>query len=348
MNRVERIKAALAGQEVDRVPVSMWGHMSDIDQDPRSLAENQVNFVKKYDYDFIKLMPFGTYTVQDWGAKIKIYCDKYKEPIIEDYAISNINDWKSLEVLPAHYGTWGKTLQLAQRVGDLVGDEIPFIQTIFSPLTIALKLAGPRLFDDIKERPDLIHSALRVITETNINFVKANIEAGVSGFFFASQNASSNVNSLEIFKEFGKKYDEEVIKSYSDKTFFNVSHIHGSDIFFDELEKYPGNCLNWHDRHTDPSFDEARTFTDKCFLGGIQEVPYFVDKVLQYDSIMARSGADEIERHVHEAIAKVNGKGLIIGPGCVTDPRASEENYHAVRKAVESYAEKEIILERVL
>ena len=32
----------------------------------------------------------------------------------------------------------------------------------------------------------------------------------------------------------------------------------------------------------------------------------------------------------------VGGKGLMIGPGCVADPRASDECLMAVRKAVEA------------
>lgn len=337
MTRVERIKAALKSGEVDRLPVTMWMHHSDVDQDPRALAETQVEFVKKYDYDFIKLMPFGTYTVQDWGARIKIYCDKYMEPIVEDYAIKSIDDWKNLEVLPAVYGTWGKTLQLAQRVSAMVKNDYPFVQTIFSPLTIAAKLAGPRLFTDLEENPDIIHDALKIITETCINFINANIEAGVSGFFLATQNASLKVNSSEVFKNFGKKYDMQMMNAYKDKTWFNVTHIHGDNILFDEISDYPCNCLNWHDRHTEPDFTQARKKSGKCFLGGIQEVPYFVGKVLHYNSIMATGSAEVIEKHVHEAIAQVNGKGLILGPGCVTDPKTSEENFKAVRRAVDTY-----------
>lgn len=337
MKKVERIKAALKSKDVDRVPVSIWQHFSEVDQDPRALAETQVAMVKKYDYDFIKLMPFGTYTVQDWGARIKIYCDKFMEPIVDDYAIKSIEDWGKLEVLPAYYGTWGKTLQLAQRVSELVKDEIPFIQTLFSPLTIAAKLAGPRIFDDLKENPKAIHQALQVITETNKNFVKANIEAGVSGFFFATQNASAKVNSLEIYKEFGMKYDMEIINYYKDNTYFNVTHAHGDDLYFNEILEYGSNCVNWHDRHTPPSMADAKKLTDKCFLGGIQEVPYFKDKVLHYDSIMARSTPEILEKHIHEAIDQVSGKGLIVGPGCVTDPKTKEANYYAVRIAVENY-----------
>ena len=49
MTRQERIKAALQGQEVDRVPCSVWMHLSDVDQDPVSLAEEMVARNEEFD-----------------------------------------------------------------------------------------------------------------------------------------------------------------------------------------------------------------------------------------------------------------------------------------------------------
>ena len=51
MNREERIRAVLEGKQPDRVPVSVWMHLSEYDQDSRSLAEAMVAFNEKYDYD---------------------------------------------------------------------------------------------------------------------------------------------------------------------------------------------------------------------------------------------------------------------------------------------------------
>ena len=62
MNREERIRAALAGQPVDHVPVGAWMHLSEFDQDPISLAEAEAAFTEKYDFDYIKMMPFGLYS----------------------------------------------------------------------------------------------------------------------------------------------------------------------------------------------------------------------------------------------------------------------------------------------
>ena len=335
MTREERIRAALQGKEVDRIPCSVWMHYSEVDQDPVSLAEEMVSRNEEFDFDFIKMMPFGAYTTQDWGAKIKIYCDKYKEPVIVRPAINELADYDKIDVLPATYGTWGKTLEVAKHLSKIIPANTPYIQTIFSPMTTLKKLTSNRLIADMVEHPEEVHKALRAITETTINFVRANIEVGVSGFFFATQCATYDFLTDELYAEFCRPYDLAIIDEYKDKTWFNVVHVHGSNIMFDAVSKYPCNCVNWHDRDTKPSMKEAREKTSKTFLGGIQEVPTIIDGVLSYDSILARSTPEEIINHIHEAIDMVDGKGLIIGPGCVCDPKTTNENLHAVRKAVD-------------
>jgi uroporphyrinogen decarboxylase len=337
MNREERVRASLKGEAVDRIPASVWMHFSEVDQDPTALAEAQVAFNEKYDFDFIKLMPFGTYTIQDWGAKIKIYCDKYKEPIVAGRPIKDVSDWQKLEVLPAVYGTWGKQLQFAQKACKLRKKNTPVMQTIFSPFTIARKLGGERIFTDMKENPRILESALEVITQTNKNFIKANIEAGVDGFFFATQTASYDLMNDETYKQFCEYYDLKVMDAYKDVTYFNTMHVHGENIMFNTVKEYPLPCINWHDRHSKPDFSEAKDLTDKCFLGGIKEVPYFVDGVLHYSSVLADSDPETLISHIHEAIAMMDGKRIMVGPGCVCDPKTPEENLYAVRKAADSY-----------
>ena len=335
MNREERIKSALSCGDVDRVPVSVWMHFSEHDQDPRALAEEQIAFNEKYDYDFIKVMPFGTYSTQDWGNKIKFYCTKYQEPIVADPAIKTLDDYDKIVELAGIHGAYGKQVQLIRHISKIITPNTPFVQTIFSPLTTLKKMTTARLLDDIKENPKVVHQVLDIIAATTINFIKLNIEAGVSGFFFATQCATYDFLTDELFAEFAEPYDLKVINSYADKTYFNIIHIHGDNIMFDVINKnYPCNCLNWHDRHTKPSMLEARKITNKCFLGGIKEVPYFVDGVLKYDSLLERSTPDDVVIHVKEALDQLNSRGLILGPGCVADPKTSEENLLAVRRAL--------------
>lgn len=338
MNREERIRAVMEEREVDRLPVSVWMHMSEHDQDARSLAEAMSEFNEKYDYDFIKMMPFGAYTTPDWGAKLKIFCDKYKEVEIIEPGISCPDDYEQLEVLAPCHGSWGRTLQLAQWMARYVKPNTPYMQTIFSPATTLRKLAGNRLLSDMLEHPKKVHYALEIITQTTIDFVKANIEAGVSGFFFATQLANYDLLNDGLYAEFCAPYDLRVIASYQQKTWFNVVHIHGRNIMFDTLEKYPIPILNWHDRQTEPDFENARKKTEKIFMGGLKEGPSIVGTALKYDSIMSSEGMtpERIKEHIREAIQAAGGKKLIVAPGCVADPRSPEEMLRAVRMAVEN------------
>ena len=178
MTKKERILAALKKEQVDRIPISIWLHYPHKDQDPRSLAEIQVEFMRKYDLDFIKLMLFGLYSVQDYGCKVKVFGTYNQPPIVDDYGVKSIEDWKRIDVLSGNYGTLGKQVQLTQHVSRLLEEskeDVPFVQTIFSPLTTAFKLAGSRVFADLEENPEIFHQALQNITETTISFIKENI-----------------------------------------------------------------------------------------------------------------------------------------------------------------------------
>ncbi len=335
MTREERVRAAIAGKSVDHIPVAVWMHLSEHDQDPVSLAEAEVELTEKYDFDYIKMMPFGLYSTQDFGNKVKIYCDPYKEPVVSRFAIQEPKDYDAVQAIPAIQGTYGKQIEFARELAKRRKNDTPMIQTLFSPFSTLKKMAGDRLLQDMSEYPESVHHALEAITETTLDFVKYNIDAGVDGFFFATQNAVKTMMTPEQFAEFGEFYDLKIIESYTEKTWFNPVHIHGQDIYFEKLANYPVNCINWHDRHTFPSLKEARQLTDKCLMAGIKSAPHFVNGVLTYDDIMLDGTPEEITAHVKDAIEQVGGKGFILAPGCVVNPKAPEENLKALRKASE-------------
>ncbi len=325
MTKKERVIAAINKQEVDRVPFSIWYHLPHVDQDPVQLAELQIKQAHSYDLDFIKMMPFGNYGAQDFGLSVDFYCTKTQPAVERKFAIDNVNQWKEIEPLPGCFGSHGKQLMLARQIQkQLKGEDIPYVQTIFSPLTTAKKLAGPRIFEDLRTNPEYVHQALQAITETTIDFVKLNIEAGVAGFFFATQCANKEWLTVSEYDEFGVKYDLEVINAYKDITYFNIVHIHGDNTMFEKIAQYPCNCINWHDRWASPNMYEARKISDKCFLGGINEK--FLSKV----------NAEEIYDHIREGALEAGLTGLMITPGCVAELETPEVNFYAARLAVES------------
>ena len=325
MNQKERIQAAIAKEETDRMPLGMWYHIPHVDQDPVALVEYQLQQAKDQELDFIKMMPFGNYQAADYGLSCTYYCTPTQAVFERKFAIADVQEWGDIKELPGCFGNHGKTLMMAQqmkRMQKQQGLDIPYVQTIFSPITIAKKLAGDRIFADMVEHPDLMHHALNEIMKTNINFVKENIDAGVSGFFFASQCSTRDWMTEEMYKEFGTKYDLPVLEAAKDATWFNIAHIHGDNTMFELLSSYPVQCVNWHDRWAAPTLDQARKLTDKCLMGGINE------------RWLVSAKAEDVEEHLRQAVEVAGRKGLILTPGCVAKMDTPKENFAAVTAAV--------------
>jgi uroporphyrinogen decarboxylase len=175
----------------------------------------------------------------------------------------------------------------------------------------------------MRSHPEYLHQALAAITETTINFVKLNIEAGVAGFFFATQCANKEWITEAEHDEFGAAYDLKVINAYKDLTYFNIAHIHGDNTMFEKVADYPCNCINWHDRWVSPNMVEARKLSDKCFLGGINE------------KWLSKAKPEEVRSHIREGILAAGRTGLMVTPGCVAELDTPVVNFYAARTAVE-------------
>lgn len=335
MSKTERVQAVLANKTPDRVPASVWFHFSAVDQDPAALADITVDVTKKYDFDFVKMMPYGLYGVQNLGAKIKFFNRINEPPVVEVPGIATIDDYRKIPLVDVTKGSYGRQLEFTRLLAQKLPVDVPYIQTIFSPLTTLHKLAGDRVLQDLQTNPEAVHKALEIITGITISFVKENLKHGVSGFFFAHQDAVKDKITLDDFYKFAKPYDLQVLESYVDKTWFNVAHIHGLGVYFEEIAKYPVNVINWHDRNTAPSLAEARKLTDKALLGGIRAANIIVDGKEVRDDVIESGTPEEIISHIRTAITSVDGKGLLIGPGCVVGQDVPAENLAAVRKAVE-------------
>ena len=127
MNKTERIKATLSGENVDRVPASFWHHFPDMDFGGPLLAERLIAFNEAYDLDFIKGMPLGLYIVVDQGCKIKRINNPYDDPIIVDFAVTSPDDWEELPALDVSAGAWGEERQTLEILNDRVGEKVPYV-----------------------------------------------------------------------------------------------------------------------------------------------------------------------------------------------------------------------------
>jgi uroporphyrinogen decarboxylase len=323
MTHWERLKAAMAGQAVDRVPVSLWRHFPVIDIDPVKLAEATIRWQRSYDFDMLKYTPDGTFGVEDWGA-VSAYLDSQGgfRQVVKP-GLTAAEAWPRLPRLSPKEGRLGREIQAITQVADAFRGEVPMLITLFNPMTLAFKLAGDRIFADMRRRPDLFEAGLATIAQTTIDFARAGLRAGAHGVFFSTQVASYRMLSEDEHRTFGVRYDRMVLDALAGESQFTMLHLHGNDLMFDQLLDYPANMVNWHDRHSELDLTGAKARFAGLLAGG-----------LDHEGTLMKGPVEAIKAEVRDAIEQTGGRRLMISPGCVGQVPTPDSHYRAVMDAV--------------
>lgn len=324
MDHWQRIRAAIKGEACDRIPVSLWRHFPDDDQDPQRLAARMVDWQRKWNFDLVKFMPSGTYGVEDWGAVSAYKGAANGAREVVQPGIRRVQDWSlaQLDAASGNYGRQNEALALAARE---LGGAVPILQTVFSPLTTARKLAGERLMADLRRHPEVMHEALEVITDVTIRFARDAMECGAHGVFFATQLASHRILTDAEYARFGRPYDLRVLRAVRGAGRVHMLHAHGVDLMLEMLEDYPVEILNWHDRLTDPCLSQAAKRFPGLLAGGLNE-----------GETLVAGSTETTRREALDAVAQTGGRRLMIAPGCVLHVGTQDEHIKAVLQAAHS------------
>jgi len=325
LNKKERVDAALRDEPVDRVPASMWGHDFEREWSSQGLAEAMVEHFTRYDWDFMKVNPRASYHVEGWGVRVHPSGEKYKAPIIEDTPIKSSADWKRMRPLEPDQGTLGEQLHALQLINHSIGFDAYFVQTIFCPLGVAKYLVGNKsepVLQTIREDRAAMHAALRVITETFINYAIACLEQGASGIFYATNGwATESMLTADQYREFGEQYDLEFLDAIKSRSKFNILHNCGTHIYFDLLATYPVQAINWAATlEGNPDLREGKLRSGKAVMGGISE-----------KTILKTGEPDQVREEVERALELTGGTHFLLAPGCSIPPETPAENLFAIR-----------------
>lgn len=325
MSKRELLEATIRGEPAERVPVALWRHFPGDDRDPAELARSIVEFQRTYDFDFVKVTPASSYCVKDWGAEDKWLGNEEGTREYTSCPVRQAEDWHKLQPLDPEAGELGVQLRCLELIHHEIGDEVPFIQTIFSPLAQAKNLVGrDRLAWHLREYPTDVRGALDTIARTTAHFVEAARKRGIAGIFLAVQQASYELLSRAEYEEFGVPYDRQVLAA-ADGLWLNVLHMHGNRVMFDLLADYPVQVVNWHDRETPPSLREGQAHVRGAVLGGLR----------QWET-MVRGTPAEVRHEAQEAVLQTGGRRFILGTGCVVPIVAPWANLRAARAAVKT------------
>lgn len=307
MTKRERVKAALAGGDVDRLPIMFWHHFRPHGS-PQKMAAATLDFFGRFDLDIYKIMPDIPY------------------PFPGD-AIRTADDWLMISPLDVMEGNLGRMVTATEMTYENLPNDEPLIVTMFSPFCYAMNFAGPAAMRrHLEENPARVHEALGVIAGNLAAFSAALIAHGADGIFFASQGAGDDILTREQYKEFGVPYDLQVLRGAQDG-WLNVLHIHGfQNLMTDLFSDYPASVFSWSDRLSGRSLREIREqVPEVCLMGGIDE-----------KGAIVKGPIEDVANEMRDAIAQTGGgRRLILANGCSVADDTDEQRLSATRGLAE-------------
>ncbi|MBE3597448.1 MAG: hypothetical protein IMX02_01090 [Limnochordaceae bacterium] len=293
MTKTERVRHALAGEAVDRPPFSIWFHFGTQHLPPSKTAAIHLDFFRAYDLDWLKVMSDYRYPMP--------------EGIEEVASLADLRRFRRFEMDSEPFSL---QLQVLREIGAALGDEAPFVETVFSPFGVARRTLRSHMDHLRREDPDAFKTFLESVTETLRRYVRAVAQTGAAGVFFSVNGAGQGEMKERDFEEWVLPYDLAVLATVNElaregRFYFNVIHIHGERLRWRPImDQYPGQVFNWSVHHSPPSFAQARLFTPRPLMGGIDEVG------------LSSKTPSEVRQQVRTAIEQAGAAGLFIAPGC--------------------------------
>jgi uroporphyrinogen decarboxylase len=326
MTHWERIRAVLLGHKSDRVPVSAWRHFYRRETSSRSLADAMLAFQARFDWDFMKVNPRASYHAEGWGLGVKYEGDR--EPAVVQTPIKEPDDWLKLKVLPLDRGVLREHLEALELIAHGLNGKVPFLMTVFTPLSIAADLAPSEetFMRYLREHTDKVRYALEVVTETFIRFSKACFDRGASGLFYATTSwANSDLMTAEEYLAFARPYDLKLLHALP-PTEFNVLHVCRRHSYLRLVQDYPVQAFNWDTRGAgNLSLAEGRSMLGgKTVIGG-----------LGHGKDLVEAAPKQLTGEVLGMRVSMGKNGWMLGTGCTFIPETPEINLLAVREAVE-------------
>jgi uroporphyrinogen decarboxylase len=304
MDKIERMRAALAGQEVDRVPASFWFHFTPDKAHGEASIKAHIDYYRASGVDFLKVMN--------------------EHPYQADVAIKTPADWKQVRPAPLSAPFFQEQLDEVKRILDVVGDESLIITTLFNPFSSGNSTSGHKVTAHLKADPEAVSQGLAAIADSLAEFALACVEAGASGIYYSAQGGEEDRFTEEAFLRYIKPHDLTVLNAVKDDGEFHLLHICGDQIRLPLYSDYPGHAVNWAVTKRNLSLKEGRELFQRTVVGGMDD-----------RGIVVYGSPDEIRAEVQRVIAEIGTTGFILGADCTFPTDIAVSN---IRAAVEATA----------
>ena len=135
MDHKTRMRATLAGEPVDRVAVSTWGHDFLREWTAEELAAHTIERQRTYDYDFVKINPRWTLFAEPWGNRYEPPTEQ-RFPRLTHRIVEGPEDLPRIPAVDASNPPFDEHVDAMARIHAALCAEVDLIATVFSPLAV--------------------------------------------------------------------------------------------------------------------------------------------------------------------------------------------------------------------
>lgn len=320
MTKRERVMAALEGRPVDRVPLAFWLHNFATENSAGRLAAETLRLAETFDWDYLKPQSRAQCFAEMWGLTYQPSTERAVPFTITHAPVTSASDLRRLEPADPTTGSLGEQLQALRTIREGVGPDTPIIWTIFSPvMVLPFLVRGGRdqALELARSEPEATEVALEAITDTLATYARLCLDAGADGLFYATNVATRELVSAAECRRFHRRWDLRILAGVEPAP-FNVLHLCGSGVHWDEFVDYPVQAFSSATVPGNLTLREGHQRTGRAVIGGLPAKP-----------AIASMTPDEIARRARAAIAEMGGRWLLLGPDCSVNPDTPEALFRA-------------------
>ena len=316
--------------------VGAWQHQVGHEYGAEEYAQTYVDFVKRWNWEWVKINPRAVYYAEAWGSRYDhATYGPFVLPKKIESAIATPADLTKIGVQdPERNAAFAEEINASKIIRRGLPDRA-LLQTIFSPLTVLLQLADLPLYPGdtyasakdisvqelIYDHPDEAKQALQNIAQTLAAYARVLVRpeaqggAGLDGIFYAvTGTVSEDYFNKQQYQEFSEPYDHIIVDAVHSENpdaavLLHTCRAQSHPDWFD----WPGvDLLQW---------DQYLPGNPKVDVG-FHAVPV---AGANWDSFAAGGDSTSIRNEIEETIKLSEDRPFLLSPSCTVPTPASDD-----------------------
>lgn len=283
----------LAGKtDPNYTPAAFFLHFGPEFKNGLPAAKRHLEFFRHTDMDFVKIQFEQTYERQAFLQKPA--------------------DWSKLALRKVDF--YEPLLVTVRELVKTAKKDALILMTLYSPYMSAGQCATPPVLKrHLEENPEAVKRGLEILTDSQMIFVRACIQAGVDGFYMSTQGSEAKqFSSPNVFAGYIKPFDLVAMKEASAKCPFNILHVcdyNAPYAGYDAVRDYPGHVVNCNTRLTGRQMppQEISQFFKRPYMGGLDR-----------HGVLVKGTPQQVEEEI-KRVVKSAPRQFILAADCTVD-----------------------------